>query len=68
MFKKYKGYPIENDVYYSPSSTGLTIADGLRIGVGKKNFEILKENLNDIITVDDEEIGQIRYLLWEKFK
>ena len=51
-----------------PPLPPLTIADGLRIGVGVRNFEIMKKHLHDIITVDDEEIMRAMFLIWERMK
>ena len=46
----------------------VTVADGLRIGVGSRNFEIMKQYLDDIITVDDDEIKNAMLLIWERMK
>ena len=66
---------LANDAYLSfksgkihPPLPSLTIADGLRVGVGVRNFEIMKKHLDDIITVDEEEIMRAMYLIWERMK
>lgn len=66
---------LANDAYLSfkqgsihPPISSLTIADGLRIGVGKRNFEIFQKYLHDILTVDEEDILRATYLIWERMK
>jgi threonine dehydratase len=45
-----------------------TIADGLLTTIGNKNFSIIKEHIEDVLLVSDEEIvGAMRYL-WERMK
>ena len=45
-----------------------TIADGLLTTLGEKNFEIIKREVEAIITVSDEEIIEAMKLLWERLK
>ncbi len=45
-----------------------TIADGLRTNLGEKTFGILHKELEDIITVSDEEIVKAMRLIWERMK
>jgi len=45
-----------------------TIADGLRTSVGKKTFPIIKEFVDDIITVTEEQIIDAMKFYWERMK
>ncbi|CAH3171533.1 unnamed protein product [Porites evermanni] len=45
-----------------------TIADGLRIGLGKKTWPIIRDNVTDVITVTEEEIISAWRLVWERMK
>lgn len=45
-----------------------TIADGLKVTVGKLNFDIIQENVKDIITVTENEIIEAMRLIWERVK
>ncbi|KAI1794993.1 tryptophan synthase beta subunit-like PLP-dependent enzyme [Ganoderma leucocontextum] len=45
-----------------------TVADGLRTPVGVLNFGIIKEKVEKVITVTDEEIIEAMRLLWERMK
>lgn len=45
-----------------------TIADGLRTFLGDRNFPIIKENVERIIRVEEEEIVQAMKLIWERMK
>lgn len=47
---------------------GNTIADGLRTFLGDRNFPIIKENVDRIIRVDEEEIVGAMKLIWERMK
>ncbi len=49
-----------------PSKT--TIADGLRTYLGDRNFPIIKEHVQEIIRVEEEEIIQAMKLVWERMK
>jgi len=65
-----------NDAYLSfrdgekifPSVNPKTIADGLRTNLGDITFKTIKENVNDIITVSEEEIVFAMKFLWERMK
>ena len=46
----------------------ITIADGLRTGLGVKNFEIMQTNLEDIILVEEEEIIKAMMKIFERMK
>lgn len=39
-----------------PGGTPGTIADGLRAGLGMRNFELLRRHVDDVVTVTEEEI------------
>ncbi|HOK14158.1 MAG TPA: pyridoxal-phosphate dependent enzyme, partial [Candidatus Kapabacteria bacterium] len=45
-----------------------TIADGLRTTLSPLTFSILKQNVQDIITIDDQAIISAMKLIWERMK
>ncbi len=45
-----------------------TVADGLLTNLGEKNFEIIKENVHDIMTVKEADILSAMKLVWERMK
>ena len=45
-----------------------SIADGLLTNLCSKTFGIIKEHLNDIITVSEQQIIQAMQLIWERMK
>ncbi len=45
-----------------------TIADGLRTSLGDKGFGIIKEHVQDIFTVEENEIIDAMKLVWERMK
>ncbi|MBY9014646.1 MAG: threonine/serine dehydratase [Candidatus Lokiarchaeota archaeon] len=45
-----------------------TIADGLRTSIGEKTFPIIKEFVDDIITVTEEQIIDAMKFYWERMK
>ena len=51
-----------------PSSYPDTIADGLRTSLSQRTFEIIKKNVDDIITVSEKEIIQAMKYLWSRMK
>lgn len=64
-----------NDTYKSFKSGKLqgvenpvSVADGLLVSVGKLNFEIIKEHVQDVYCVSEEEIIQAMRLVWERMK
>lgn len=64
-----------DDTYQSFKSgklTGVTnpesIADGLLVSVGELNFQIIKEHVTDVLTVDESEIIYAMRLIWERMK
>ena len=50
------------------NKTTNTIADGLRTFLGDRNFPIIKENVERIILVTEEEIVNAMKLVWERMK
>ena len=50
------------------ASQSNTIADGLLTSLGDKTFPIIKELVNEIITVNDQEIIGAMRLIWERLK
>jgi threonine dehydratase len=51
-----------------PSIKPNTIADGLLTSLGDKTFKIIRENIEEIILVNDEQIIVAMRLLWERMK
>ena len=45
-----------------------TIADGLRTYLGSNNFPIIKQYIQEIICVDENEIVEAMKLVWERMK
>lgn len=45
-----------------------SIADGLLTNIGERNFEIIAQNVKDIITVSEKEIAAAMRLIWERMK
>lgn len=45
-----------------------TIADGLRTNLGKRNFDIIRKHVDDIVTVSEEAIVEAMQLVWERMK
>ncbi len=45
-----------------------TIADGLRTSLGSNTFRIIREKVDQIITVSEEEIVDAMQLIWERMK
>lgn len=45
-----------------------TIADGLRTNLGPKTFDIIRREVNDILTVEEEMIIRAMRLIWERMK
>ncbi|MEQ6118315.1 pyridoxal-phosphate dependent enzyme [Reichenbachiella sp. MALMAid0571] len=64
-----------NDTYKSFKTGKLTpvgkktsIADGLLVSLGELNFRIIKEYVDDVVTVKEEEIVSAMKLIWERMK
>jgi len=51
-----------------PVSTKVTIADGLRTRIGDITFSIIKENVDDVVTVSEEEIIEALKIYFERLK
>ena len=51
-----------------PSDYPSTIADGLRTSLGELTFAILQEQVDDIITADEDGIVHAMRLIWERMK
>ncbi|NHJ14385.1 MAG: pyridoxal-phosphate dependent enzyme [Candidatus Thorarchaeota archaeon] len=51
-----------------PSVNPRTIADGLRTSLSRLTFSIIRENVDDIITVSEQEIVEAMRFLWERMK
>jgi len=45
-----------------------TIADGLKTSLGSKTFRIIREKVDQIITVSEEEIVDAMQFIWERMK
>ena len=54
--------------YIIPSIHPKTIADGLLTSLGEINFPIIREKVDDIITVSEESIIKAMRLVWERMK
>ena len=57
----------KNKTLYKPFPP-LTVADGLRTGLGVRNFEIMLKFLDDIILVDEDEIIKSMLKVFERMK
>ncbi len=51
-----------------PSINPNTIADGLRTSLGSNTFRIICENVDDIITISEEQIVDAMEFLWSRMK
>jgi threonine dehydratase len=51
-----------------PSIHPKTIADGLLTSLGERNFAIIMENVDDIVTVSEEKIVEAMRMIWERMK
>lgn len=45
-----------------------TIADGLKTALGSNTYPIIRENVTDIVLVEEEEIIEAMKLVWERMK
>jgi threonine dehydratase len=45
-----------------------TIADGLLTSLGERNFSIILEKVDDIVTVSEEKIVEAMRMIWERMK
>ena len=51
-----------------PSVNPKTIADGLLTSLGERNFAIIMENVDDIVTVSEKKIVEAMRMIWERMK
>ena len=51
-----------------PSVNPQTIADGLLTSLGERNFAIIKDSVDGIVTVSEESIIRAMRLIWERMK
>ncbi len=51
-----------------PSENPRTIADGLLTSLGKRNFSVIMDKVDDIVTVPEEKIIEAMRLVWERMK
>jgi threonine dehydratase len=51
-----------------PASQAETIADGLRTTLGRLNFAVIREMVDDIVTVPEEAIVRDMRAVWERMK
>ncbi len=51
-----------------PSENPITIADGLLTSLGNITFSIIREKVDDIVTVSEEAIVNAMRLIWERLK
>lgn len=56
------------DGYIHPSLSPQTIADGLRTSLGEHTFPIIRDKVEEIFLVNDEEIKSAMRLIWERMK
>lgn len=53
---------------WTPSENPKTIADGLLTSLGERNFAIILEKVDDVVTVSEEKIVDAMRLIWERMK
>lgn len=53
---------------WQPQLAPDTVADGLRTSLGKLNFALIRENVDDILSVSDEAILAAMRLVWTRMK
>lgn len=51
-----------------PSVNPTTIADGLLTSLGQRNFQIISEKVDDVVTVSEENIVKAMRMIWERMK
>ena len=54
--------------HWVPSENPQTIADGLLTSLGERNFAIILEKVDDIVTVSEESIVEAMRMIWERMK
>lgn len=45
-----------------------TVADGLRVSLGTRNFEVIKSRVSEVVTVNEKEIIFAMRIIWERMK
>ena len=51
-----------------PSVNPKTIADGLLTSLGERNFAIISDKVDDIVTVSEDKIVEAMRMIWERMK
>ncbi len=51
-----------------PSVNPKTIADGLLTSLGERNFQIIMQNVDEIVCVSEEKIVEAMRMIWERMK
>ncbi len=51
-----------------PSVNPKTIADGLLTSLGERNFAVIMDKVDDIVTVSEEKIVEAMRMIWERMK
>jgi threonine dehydratase len=51
-----------------PSENPKTIADGLLTSLGERNYAIMLDKVDDVVTVSEEKIVEAMRLVWERMK
>lgn len=54
--------------YLIPSVNPNTIADGLKTSLSDLTFAIIKQNVDEILTAEEETIAQVMKLIWQRMK
>ncbi|MAY83786.1 MAG: serine dehydratase [Flavobacteriales bacterium] len=53
---------------WQPSKNPKTLADGLKTSLGKLNFDIILEHVNDILCCSEKQMLEAMQLIWERMK
>ncbi len=53
---------------WQPQLAPNTIADGLQSSLGRLNFELIREHVDDVVTVTEESIATAMQLIWTRTK
>ena len=56
------------DGYIHPSVQPKTIADGLLTSLGELNFEVIRQNVDEILTASEASIVAAMRMIWERMK
>lgn len=51
-----------------PNSKPDTICDGLRVSLGKLTFDIIKDNVDEVLLASDKECVEAMYMIWNRLK